>query len=137
MKLSQLKNLILEAIQEDNLASMPQENIDEPMKFEGVNNIKDFYVVTKPTPENRESSVRKANVFDEVLMEDTHGVYESQAEATREAKKLTQEYSSQLQELESTMEEVRAQKKELELRRKEAAEKLAQMKGKKKKEDKK
>jgi len=39
MKLSQLKNLILEAIQEDNLASIPQENIDEPMKFEGTNMI--------------------------------------------------------------------------------------------------
>ena len=100
MKLSQLKNLILETLQEDNLTTMPQENIDEPMKFEGVNMIKDFYIVSKPTPENRESLVRKANVFDEVLMEDTHGVYESQAEATREAKKLTQEYSTQLQELE-------------------------------------
>jgi septal ring factor EnvC (AmiA/AmiB activator) len=136
MKLSELKQLILESLQEDNLIPSTQENIEEPMKFEGMNQIKDFYVVSKPNPEMRESTVRKANVFDEILMEDTHGVYMSQAEATREAKRLTQEYMSQLQELEKTMEEVRAQKKELEERRKEAAEKLAQMKGKTKKDKK-
>jgi len=132
MKLSTLKQLIKEAIHND-VTSMPQENIEETPKFEGVNQIKEFYVVTKPTNENRESTVRKANVFDEILMNETYGVYMSQAEATREAKRLTQEYQTQLQELEKTMEEVRAQKKELETRRKEAAEKLAQMTGKDKK----
>ena len=131
MKLSTLKQLIKETLEND-AASMPQDNIEETPKFEGTNQIKEFYVVSKPTNENRESSVRKANVFDEILMEETHGVYMSQAEATREAKRLTQEYQSQLQELEKTMEEVRAQKKELETRRKEAAEKLAQMTGKEK-----
>ena len=136
MKLSELKKLILESLQEENIISMPSENVEETMKFEGVNQIKDFYVVSKPNPEMRESTVRKANVFDEILMEDAHGVYMSQAEATREAKHLTQEYMSQLQELEKTMEEVRAQKKELEERRKEAAEKLAQMKGKSKQDKK-
>lgn len=133
MKLSQLKNLILEALQEDNLTTMPQENIDEPMKFEGKNDIKDFYVVSKPTTQNHESIVRKANVFDEILMEDTHGVYASQAEASREAKRLTQDRQSQLKELETTMEEVRAQQAELKARRDEAKAKLDDMKGKKKK----
>lgn len=136
MKLSELKKLILESLQEENIISMPSENVEETMKFEGTNQIKDFYIVSKPTPEMRESVVKKANVFDEILMEDTHGVYMSQAEATREAKRLTQEYMSQLQELEKTMEEVRTQKKELEERRKEAADKLAQMKGKSKKDKK-
>jgi len=132
MKLSTLRQLVKEALQNE-MPSMPQENIEETPKFEGVNQIKEFYVVSKPTNENRESVVRKSNVFDEILMNETHGVYMSQAEATREAKRLTQEYQTQLQELEQTMEEVRAQKKELETRRKEAAEKLAQMTGKDKK----
>ena len=132
MKLSTLKQLIKETLQNDAV-SMPQENIDEPMKFEGKNDIKDFYVVSKPTTQNHESLVRKANVFDEILMEDTHGVYASQAEASREAKRLTQDRQSQLKELETTMEEVRAQQSELKARRDEAKAKLDDMKGKKKK----
>jgi septal ring factor EnvC (AmiA/AmiB activator) len=132
MKLSTLKQLIKETLQNDAV-SMPQENIDEPMKFEGKNDIKDFYVVSKPTTQNHESLVRKANVFDEILMEDTHGVYASQAEASREAKRLTQDRQSQLKELETTMEEVRAQQAELKARRDEAKAKLDDMKGKKKK----
>ena len=132
MKLSTLKQLIKETLQNDAV-SMPQENIDEPIKFEGKNDIKDFYVVSKPTTQNHESLVRKANVFDEILMEDTHGVYASQAEASREAKRLTQDRQSQLKELETTMEEVRAQQAELKARRDEAKAKLDDMKGKKKK----
>jgi hypothetical protein len=132
MKLSTLKQLIKETLQNDAV-SMPQENIDEPMKFEGKNDIKDFYIVSKPTTQNHESLVRKANVFDEILMEDTHGVYASQAEASREAKRLTQDRQSQLKELETTMEEVRAQQAELKARRDEAKAKLDDMKGKKKK----
>ena len=132
MKLSTLKQLIKETLQNDAV-SMPQENIDEPMKFEGKNDIKDFYIVSKPTTQNHESLVRKANVFDEILMEDTHGVYASQAEASREAKRLTQDRQSQLKELETTMEEVRAQQAELKARRDEAKAKLDDMKGKKQK----
>ncbi len=104
MKLSTLRQLIKETLEND-ATSMPQENIEETPKFEGVNQIKEFYVVSKPTNENRESAVRKANVFDEILMNETHGVYMSQAEASREAKRLTSEYQTQLQELEKTMEE--------------------------------
>ncbi len=135
MKLNLLKKIIAE-----NLKSAAPELISSPEetpKFPGINQIKDFFVVTMPGSSSPESSVRRANVFDDIPMNGTHGVYLSEAEATRESKRLTQEYSSQLKELEDTRAEVRAQKAELKERKKEAAEKIKQMKGEKKKESKK
>jgi hypothetical protein len=135
MKLSQLKKLIIENINAHSpeLISSP----DESPKFPGINQIKDFFVVTLPASSSPESTVRRTNVFDDIPMDGTHGVYLSEAEATRESKRLTQEFSSQLKELEETMAEVRAQEAELKNRKKEAAEKIKQMTGDKKKETKK
>lgn len=135
MKLSQFKKLIIENLQSASpeLLSSPEES----PKFAGTNQVKDFFIVTLPGSSSPESSVRRANVFDDIPMSGTHGVYLSEAEATRESKRLTQEFSSQLKELEATMAEVRAQEAELKERKKEAAEKIKQMKGDKKKETKK
>jgi Ethanolamine utilization protein EutJ (predicted chaperonin) len=116
MKLNLLKKIIAE-----NLKSAAPELISSPEetpKFPGINQIKDFFVVTMPGSSSPESSVRRANVFDDIPMNGTHGVYLSEAEATRESKRLTQEYSSQLKELEDTMAEVRAQEAELKERKK-------------------
>ena len=135
MKLHQLKKIIIENLtaHSPELISSP----DESPKFPGVNQVKDFLVVTLPQSSSPESTVRRTNVFDDIPMDGTHGVYLSEAEASRESKRLTQEYSSQLEELEETMAEVRAQEAELKERKKEAAERIKQMKGDKKKETKK
>jgi len=135
MKLHQLKKIIIE-----NLATHSPEMIsspDESPKFPGVNQIKDFFVVTLPASSSPESTVKRTNVFDDIPMDGTHGVYLSEAEATRESKHLTQEYSSQLEELEETMAEVRAQEAELKERKKAAAAKIKEMTGDKIKETKK
>lgn len=135
MKLHQLKKIIVENLKSTSPELLPSP--EESPKFPGTNQVKDFFIVTMPGPSFPESSVRRANVFDDIPMDGTHGVYLSEAEATRESKRLTQEYSSQLKELEDTMAEVRAQEAELKARKKEAAEKIKQMKGDKKKENKK
>ena len=135
MKLSQLKKLIIENINAHSPELIPSP--DESPKFPGVNQVKDFFIVTLPASSSPESTVKRANGCDDIPMDGTHVVYLSEAEASRESKRLTQEFSSQLEELEETMAEVRAQEAELKERKKAAAAKIKEMTGDKKKETKK
>jgi len=118
MKLSQLKSLILEVLEET-----------EP-QYEVYDDLGKFYQVKRPKMGmTKENMVCEVTVFDEINKDETHGVYKNRSEANRTANELLKQFESQLNELETEMESYRSTKKEISDKAKAAKERIAKLKG--------
>jgi hypothetical protein len=118
MKLSDLKQLIKEEL----------ENITKE-EYSPVDEIGKFYVVEKAGKnKTKEDMVKESTVFDEILKENTIGVYKNLSEAKRHANEALIEYEKQLEEVKSAMEEFRKSKAEIDEKKKAAKEKIEKMK---------
>jgi|688.fasta_scaffold05951_28 hypothetical protein len=118
MKLNQLRQLIREEI--ENVTQEVYEPIDEMGKF---------YIVEKPKRgSKKEDIMREATAFDEIVKENTIGIYKQRSDANRAATEAIKEYETQLQELEGQMEEFRKHKSELEEKKKKAKETITRLK---------
>jgi len=121
MKLSQLKRLILETLEEEV----------EP-QYEVYNEVGNIYQVLRPTVGmTKEDMVCEVTVFDDIDENKTHGVYKNRSEANRTANELLKNYESQITELETEMENYRTTKKEVAEKAKLAKERIAKLKGEK------
>jgi hypothetical protein len=121
MKLSQLKRLILETLEEET----------EP-QYEVYDEVGKIYQVKRPTVGmTKEEMVCEVTAFDEINKDETHGVYKNRSEANRTANELLKNYESQLNELEVEMENYRTTKKEVTEKAKQAKERIAKLKGEK------
>jgi hypothetical protein len=121
MKLSQLKRLILETLEEET----------EP-QYEVYDEVGKIYQVKRPTVGmTKEDMVCEVTAFDEINRDETHGVYKNRSEANRTANELLKNYESQLNELEVEMENYRTTKKEVTEKAKQAKERIAKLKGEK------
>jgi len=121
MKLSQLKRLILETLEEET----------EP-QYEVYDEVGKIYQVKRPTVGmTKEEMVCEVTAFDEINKNETHGVYKNRSEANRTANELLKNYESQLNELEVEMENYRTTKKEVTEKAKAAKERIAKLKGEK------
>jgi hypothetical protein len=121
MKLSQLKRLILETLEEET----------EP-QYEVYDEVGKIYQVKRPTVGmTKEEMVCEVTAFDEINKNETHGVYKNRSEANRTANELLKNYESQLNELEVEMENYRTTKKEVTEKAKVAKERIAKLKGEK------
>jgi hypothetical protein len=121
MKLSQLKRLILETLEEET----------EP-QYEVYDEVGKIYQVKRPTVGmTKEEMVCEVTAFDEINRDETHGVYKNRSEANRTANELLKNYESQLNELEVEMENYRTTKKEVTEKAKQAKERIAKLKGEK------
>jgi hypothetical protein len=121
MKLSQLKRLILETLEEET----------EP-QYEVYDEVGKIYQVKRPTVGmTKEDMVCEVTAFDEINRDETHGVYKNRSEANRTANELLKNYESQLNELEVEMENYRATKKEVTEKAKLAKERISKLKGEK------
>ena len=121
MKLSQLKRLILETLEEEV----------EP-QYEVYNEVGNIYQVLRPTVGmTKEDMVCEVTVFDDIDVNKTHGVYKNKSEANRTANELLKNYESQITELETEMENYRTTKKEVAEKAKLAKERIAKLKGEK------
>jgi Arc/MetJ-type ribon-helix-helix transcriptional regulator len=119
MKLSQLKRLILETLEEEV----------EP-QYEVYNEVGNIYQVLRPTVGmTKEDMVCEVTVFDDIDENKTHGVYKNRSEANRTANELLKNYESQITELETEMENYRTTKKEVAEKAKLAKERIAKLKG--------
>jgi len=102
MKLSQLKRLILETLEEET----------EP-QYEVIDEIENFYQVKRPTMgASKEDMVCEVTVFDDINRDETHAILKNKSEANRIANELLKNYESQITELETEMENYRNAKKE-------------------------
>ena len=118
MKLSQLKSLILEVLEET-----------EP-QYEVYDDLGKFYQVKRPAVGmTKEDMVCEVTAFDEINKDETHGIYKNRSEANRNATELLKNYESQITELETEMENYRATKKEVAEKAKLAKERIAKLKG--------
>ena len=121
MKLSQLKRLILETLEEET----------EP-QYEVYDEVGKIYQVKRPTVGmTKEEMVCEVTAFDEINKDETHGIYKNRSEANRTANELLKNYESQLNELEVEMENYRTTKKEVTEKAKQAKERIAKLKGEK------
>jgi len=121
MKLSQLKRLILETLEEET----------EP-QYEVYDEVGKIYQVKRAKPGmTKEEMVCEVTAFDEINKNETHGVYKNRSEANRTANELLKNYESQLNELEVEMENYRTTKKEVTEKAKVAKERIAKLKGEK------
>jgi hypothetical protein len=121
MKLSQLKRLILETLEEET----------EP-QYEVYDEVGKLYQVKRPTVGmTKEEMVCEVTAFDEINKDETHGIYKNRSEANRTANELLKNYESQLNELEVEMENYRTTKKEVTEKAKQAKERIAKLKGEK------
>jgi hypothetical protein len=121
MKLSQLKRLILETLEEET----------EP-QYEVIDEVGKFWQVKRAKPGiTKEEMVCEVTAFDEINRDETHGVYKYRSEANRTANELLKNYESQLNELEVEMENYRTTKKEVTEKAKQAKERIAKLKGEK------
>jgi hypothetical protein len=108
MKLSQLKRLILETLEEEV----------EP-QYEVYNEVGNIYQVLRPTVGmTKEDMVCEVTVFDDI-------------DENRTANELLKNYESQITELETEMENYRTTKKEVAEKAKLAKERIAKLKGEK------
>jgi len=121
MKLSQLKRLILETLEEEV----------EP-QYEVYDDLGKFYQVKRPAVGMaKEDMVCEVTAFDEINKDETHGIYKNRSEANRNATELLKNYESQITELETEMENYRATKKDVAEKAKLAKERIAKLKGEK------
>lgn len=121
MKLSQLKRLILETLEEEV----------EP-QYEVYDDLGKFYQVKRPAVGmTKEDMVCEVTAFDEINKDETHGIYKNRSEANRNATELLKNYESQITELETEMENYRTTKKEVAEKAKLAKERIAKLKGEK------
>ena len=121
MKLSQLKRLILETLEEEV----------EP-QYEVYDEVGKIYQVKRPAVGmTKEDMVCEVTVFDDIDENKTHGVYKNRSEANRTANELLKNYESQITELETEMENYRTTKKEVAEKAKLAKERIAKLKGEK------
>ena len=121
MKLSQLKRLILETLEEEV----------EP-QYEVYDDLGKFYQVKRPAVGmTKEDMVCEVTAFDEINKDETHGIYKNRSEANRNATELLKNYESQITELETEMENYRATKKDVAEKAKLAKERIAKLKGEK------
>jgi hypothetical protein len=121
MKLSQLKRLILETLEEET----------EP-QYEVYDEVGKIYQVKRPAVGmTKEEMVCEVTAFDEINKDETHGIYKNRSEANRTANELLKNYESQLNELEVEMENYRTTKKEVTEKAKQAKERIAKLKGEK------
>jgi len=121
MKLSQLKRLILETLEEEV----------EP-QYEVYDDLGKFYQVKRPAVGmTKEDMVCEVTAFDEIHKDETHGIYKNRSEANRTANELLKNYESQITELETEMENYRTTKKEVAEKAKLAKERIAKLKGEK------
>jgi Arc/MetJ-type ribon-helix-helix transcriptional regulator len=119
MKLSQLKRLILETLEEEV----------EP-QYEVYDDLGKFYQVKRPAVGmTKEDMVCEVTAFDEINKDETHGIYKNRSEANRNATELLKNYESQITELETEMENYRTTKKEVAEKAKLAKERIAKLKG--------
>ena len=119
MKLSQLKRLILETLEEEV----------EP-QYEVIDEIENFYQVKRPTMgASKEDMVCEVTVFDDININETHAILKNKSEANRIANELLKNYESQITELETEMENYRTTKKEVAEKAKLAKERIAKLKG--------
>jgi len=119
MKLSQLKRLILETLEEEV----------EP-QYEVYDEVGKIYQVKRPAVGmTKEDMVCEVTAFDEIHKDETHGIYKNRSEANRNATELLKNYESQITELETEMENYRNTKKEVAEKAKLAKERIAKLKG--------
>ena len=82
MKLSQLKRLILETLEEEV----------EP-QYEVYDDLGKFYQVKRPAVGmTKEDMVCEVTAFDEINKDETHGIYKNRSEANRNATELLKNY---------------------------------------------
>ena len=120
-KLLDLLNEIEEA-EKDHLE--PVEEVYKP-----VDEIGKFFVVKKPKKGmTKEDIMYEATIFDNIIPEETQGVYKQKSDASRTATEAIKAYEAQLEEMESAMNEFRSAKKDIEEKKKIAKEKIMKLK---------
>ena len=120
-KLLDLLNEIEEA-EKDHLE--PVEEVYKP-----VDEIGKFFVVKKPKKGmTKEDIMYEATIFDNIIPEETQGVYKQKSDASRTATEDIKAYEAQLEEMESAMNEFRSAKKDIEEKKKVAKEKIMKLK---------
>jgi hypothetical protein len=118
MKKSELRQLIREEI--EKITQEVYEPIDEMGKF---------YIVEKPKRgSKKEDIMRESTAFDEIIKDNTIGIYKQRSDANRAATEAIKEYETKLNELESQMEEFRKYKSELEEKKKKAKDTINNLK---------
>ena len=119
MKLKDLRKLIKEEVE-----SIVKEEAHNP-----IDEVGKFFVVMKPTKgAKKENIMREATVFEEILPENTLGVYKQKSDASRHAAEAIKEYESKLDELNASMEEFRTTKKDIEDKKTKAKELIQKLK---------
>ena len=121
MKLLDLLNEIEEA---EKTHLEPVEEVYQP-----VDEVGKFFVVKKPKKGmTKEDIMYEATIFDNIVPEETKGVYKQKSDASRVATEALKEYESQLKEMEDAMNEFRSAKKDIEEKKKVAKEKIMKLK---------
>ena len=118
MKLSELRKLIVETIQE--------EVIEE---YKPIDEIGTFYVVEKAKKGmTKDDIVKEMTVFDEIVPENVVGVYMKRPAARQKASEVIKEMEANIKELESSMNEFRAAKSDIDAKKQKAAEIIKKLK---------
>lgn len=98
------------------------ESADLKEEYKPVDEIGKFFAVRKPTKgmTNKNEMVYEVTVFDEIIKEETVGVYKNKLDAGREATLKLKEFEAQLKEIESAMDEYRNTKKDIDEKKEKA-----------------
>ena len=111
MKLSDLRKLIIESVNEEVLEEVKP--VDE---------IGSFYVVQKPKKGSTKANiVKEMTVFDEIDPKSVLGVYAKRPAANQKASEAIKEMEASIKDLESSMNEFRDAKKGIDEKKKRAA----------------
>lgn len=118
MKLSELRKIILESIQEDVVE-----------EYKPIDEIGTFYVVEKAKKGmSKDDIVKEMTVFDEIIPENVVGVYMKRPAARQKATEVIKEMEANIKELESSMTEFRAAKTDIDAKKMKAAEIINKLK---------
>jgi len=119
MKLNELRKLIKE-----ELDTVMQEEKHEP-----IDEVGKFFVVMKPSKgAKKEDIMKESTVFEEILPENTLGVYTQKSDASRHATEAIKEYETKLDELKASMEEFRKTKKDIDDKKSKAKDLISKLK---------
>jgi hypothetical protein len=91
-------------------------------EYKPVDEIGKFFVVSKPKKGmiNKNEMVYEATIFDEIIKEETVGVYKNKLDAGREATLKLKEFEEKLKEIESAMNEYRDSQKDIDAKKEKA-----------------
>lgn len=98
------------------------ESVDLKEEYNPIDEIGKFFAVRKPTKgmTNKNEMVYEVTVFDEIIKEETVGVYKNKLDAGREATLKLKEFEEKLKEIESAMNEYRDSQKDIDAKKEKA-----------------